>query len=253
MILIILFSTSFFYDVETIKSGLFNQIGDLVGRGGAEQLLVTIEKFNVFEPTIWATALSFSVMIFTSTTVFVTMQNALNKIFKVKPDPSGYAIIKFLKDRLLSFTLLIGVGFILMVSLVINTFIAEFGNYLEGRFGFVVLLDFMTNIFLPFFISTMLFAMIFKFLPDAQLEWKDTWFGAILTSILFVIGKYLISFYIGASDVSGLYDAAGSIMVIMVWVFYASLIVMFGSVVTYSRMKIREDKIKASSFAVKVK
>jgi len=252
MILIILFTTGLFYDKETIKASLFEQIGSLVGKGGAEQLLFTIEKFNVFEPTLWATALGFGVMAFTSTTVFITMQNALNIIFKVKPTATGYAIIKLVKDRILSFTLLIGVGFILMVSLVVNTLVAEFGKYLEGQFGYAsYVLNFMTNILLPFFINTLLFAMIFKFLPDAKLRWKDTWFGAILTSVLFVIGKYLISFYIGTSDVSGLYDAAGSIMVIMVWVFYASLIVMFGSVVTYCRMKINGDRIKASDFAEK--
>jgi membrane protein len=105
---------------------------------------------------------------------------------------------------------------------------------------------------LPFFIITLLFAMMFRFLPDAKLEWRDTWFGAIITSILFVGGKYAISFYIGNSNVAGLYDAAGSIMVIMVWVFYASLIVMYGAVFTFVYKRLKGEKVPATEYAVKV-
>ena len=253
MLLVIIFTTTFFYDETTVKDALFSQIGDLVGKDGARQLLMTIEKLNIFEPTIWATVLGIGILLFTSTTVFITMQNALNKIFKVKPKPQGWGILKMVKDRILSFTLLIGVAFIMLVSLALNALIETFGKYLAELFGTVsILLNFATSIFLPFIVITLLFAMMFKFLPDAELDWKDTWFGASITSGLFVLGKYLISFYIGNSNVAGIYDAAGSVMVIMVWVFYASLIVLFGAVFTFVYTKANGEPITASDFAVKV-
>lgn len=253
MLLIILFTTTWFYDEKTVKSALFKQIGDLVGKDGANQLLATIEKINVFEPTIWATIMGVGVLIFTSTTVFVTFQSALNKIFRVRPNPSGFGILKLLRDRTLSFAFLIGVGFILLVSLAVNAFLESFGDYIENIIGSVsIIINILTSIIIPFFVITMLFSMLFKYLPDAKLKWADTWFGATLTSVLFVLGKYLISFYIGNSNIAGLYDAAGSVMVIMVWVFYASLIVMYGAVFTYTYKKMIGDKVMASDYAIKV-
>lgn len=253
MLLIILFTATFFYDEATVKEVLFSQIGELVGKDGAQQLITTINNLQIFEPTIWATILGVGILLFTSTTVLVTMQNALNKIFNVKAKPSGWGILKMVKDRILSFALLIGFAFILLVSLSVNAMIAAFGSYLEDWMGGVsALLTVVTSFVLPFLVITLLFATIFKFLPDAKLKWRDTWFGAILTSILFSIGKNGISFYIGNSNVAGLYDAAGSVMVIMVWVFYASLIFMFGAVFTYVHMLALGDRVKAQEYAIKI-
>ncbi len=254
MLLVILFTTTWFYDESTVKEALFSQIGQLVGKDGAQQLLVTIEKLNVFDSSMWATVLGGSILVFTSTTVLVTMQNALNKIFEVKAKPEGMGILKLARDRILSFALLIGVGFIMLVSLAVNAFVESFGKFISESFGgFSIVVNFLSTILLPFLVITLLFAMMFKFLPDAKLKWRDTWFGAVLTSLLFVLGKYLISFYIGNSNVAGLYDAAGSIMVIMVWVFYASIIVMYGAVLTYIYAKDSGVKIEAMDYAVKVK
>lgn len=254
MLLIILYTTTSFYDEATVKEALFSQIGDMVGQDGARQLLLTIEKLQIFEPTIWATILGGAILVFTATTVFITMQNALNKIFRVKAKPNtGLGILKMVKDRALSFALLIGIAFILLVSLAINALLESFGEYLNSLFGDAsIIINFFTAILLPFFIITLLFALMFKFLPDAKLEWKDTWLGAVLTSVLFVIGKYLISFYIGNSNVAGLYDAAGSIMVIMVWVFYASIIVLYGAVLTYVHTQAQGDRMPATDYAIKV-
>ncbi|MFK8007576.1 MAG: YihY/virulence factor BrkB family protein [Saprospiraceae bacterium] len=253
MLLVILFTTTWFYEEAMVKDALFSQIGELVGRDGAQQILKTIEKLNVFEPSLWATMLGGAILVFTSTTVFVTFQNALNKIFRVKAKPQGWGILKLIKDRMLSFALLIGVAFILLVSLAVNAFLETFGKYVEEKIGFVSeIFSIFTSLILPFFVITLLFVMMFRFLPDAKLEWRDTWFGAIITSILFVSGKYAISFYIGNSNVAGLYDAAGSVMVIMVWVFYASLIVMYGAVFTFVYKSMKGEKVQATEYAVKV-
>jgi len=253
MLLIILFTATRFYDKEKAENALQEQIGGLVGADGAHQLFLTIDKMNVFEPTLWATIMGIGVLIFTSTTVLVTMQGALNKIFEVKAKPEGWGILNLVMDRVLSFALIIGIAFVMVVSLSVNAFIETFGNYLQELYGgFSIVLSIMTTWILPFIIITLLFALMFKFLPDAELKWSDTWFGAILTCLLFMVGKYLISFYIGTSNVAGLYDAAGSIMVIMVWVFYASIIIMFGAVYTAVHADMKGSKIKAMDYAVKV-
>lgn len=253
MLLIILFTTTRFYDKTTVEEAMRNQIGNLVGVDGATELFNTIEKMNVFEPTLWATILGIGILIFTSTTVLVTMQNTLNKIFNVKAKPEGWAILKLVMDRILSFALIIGIAFVMLVSLSVNAFLETFGNYLQELYGgFSIILSLLTTWILPFIVITLLFALMFKFLPDANLKWNDTWFGAILTSLLFIAGKSLISFYIGTSNVAGLYDAAGSIMVIMVWVFYASIIVMFGAVYTRVYTEMKGRKIEAMDYAVKV-
>ncbi len=253
MLLIIVYVATLFTTEAQVKEVLFSQIGELVGRDGAIQLYETIHNLQIFEPSIWATILGVSVLVFTSTTVFVTIQNALNIIFQVKPKPKGSGFLKMIKDRVLSFALVIGLAFILLVSLAVNALIAAFGDYLEEWIGGVsTALTLFTTIVFPFIIITLIFASIFKLLPDVKLKWKDTWFGAILTSFLFGGGKYLISFYIGNSNIAGLYETAGSVMVIMVWVFYASLIFMFGAVFTFTRMKMMGEKMKAQDYAVKV-
>jgi len=238
ILLIILSTTKMFYNVANVKAALFSQIEEMVGQEGTQLLIDSIDNIHVFKPTIWATILSISILIFTSTTVLVTMQNALNKIFKVKPKIEDFGPFKMLKDRALSFGLLISFAFILLISLVVGTQITMWESYLEKwLIGESATLTLLTSNVLFFIIIAVQIAMIFKFLPEAEIKWKDTWFGAFLTSILFGLGNYLISFYIDKSNVAGLYDAAGSIMVIMVWVFYTSVIIFFGAVFTYTRLK----------------
>ncbi len=253
MLLIILFSATRFYDETEVKSAIFGEIETMIEPESALQLSQTLDKLQVFEPSFWATVLGIGILVFTSTTVFVTMQNALNQIFQVKAKPKGSGFLKLIKDRVLSFTILLGIAFILLVSLSVNALIAAFATYLDDWIGtFSTALTIVTSIVLPILIIALLFAMLFKFLPDANLKWRDTWFGAFLTTILFAAGKYLISFYIGNSSVVGLYETAGSVMVIMLWVFYASLIFLFGAVFTYVRAEKLGSGISPSDYAVRV-
>ncbi len=252
-LLIILHVTKLFCSEAQVEGALFSQIEELAGKDGAQQIMEAIENIQILEPTILSTILSICLLIFTSTTVLVTMQIVLNRIFRIKPKPQGWGILKTIRDRVLSFVILIGFAFILLVSLVVDALISAFSVYLEEWIGEVyVTLALIASMVLSFLILTLLLASIFKFLPDANLKWKDTWFGAMLTSILFGLGKYLISFYIGTSNIANLYDTAGSVMVIMVWVFYASLIIMFGAVFTYTRVNMLGEIIPPSDYAVKI-
>jgi membrane protein len=253
MLLIVLSITNIFYKADGVKGVLFDQIEVLVGNEGAQQLIESIENIHVFESTIWGTIISIAVLIFTSTTGMVTMQNALNKIFNVKPKPENSGFLEIVRDRFLSFALLISFSIILIISLVVDTLITAFESYMEDWIvGSSTTLTLLSSTALSFIIITLELAMIFKFLPDVKLKWKDVWFGAILTSILLGLSKYLISFYIGKSNIAGLYDAAGSVMVIMVWVFYIFLIILFGAIFTYSRIKMLGESLPTSDNAIKI-
>jgi len=256
MLLVILYTSTLFYNRAEVEEAIFSQIGELASRDSAEQLVTAVDSLGVFEGSIWAQILSISVLIFTATTIFAVMQSALNKVFKVKPkEVKGWGILELIKDRILSFSLVLGVAFILIVSLAVNAAVGIFGDYLAEQVPAISEFVLTTISFgLSFFITGLLFALIFKFLPDAKLKWKDTIVGAIITSALFAVGKLAIGYYIGNSETANLYETAGAIMVIMVWVYYASVIFLFGAILTASYVKIyRSGKIVASDFAVKYK
>ncbi|NND31824.1 MAG: YihY/virulence factor BrkB family protein [Saprospiraceae bacterium] len=254
MLLIILKITTQIYQENEVKQAIFAEIGDLVGRDGAEQLMNTIDKLNIFEPNWWATAVGIGTLIITSTTVFITMQNALNSIFGVRANQlKGSGILKMVRDRAVSFALLVSVAFILLVSLTVDALLTSFSNYLEQWIGDLsIIVIILTSIIVPLGVITLLFAMLFKFLPDAILRWKDTWVGALVTAILFALGKYLIGFYIGKSTAASLYDAAGSVLVVMLWVYYASAIFLFGAAFTYVRAKFLHGRVQPANYAVLV-
>ena len=254
ILLVILYTTTLFYDEQSIREAIFGQIGSLIGPKGASQLSKTVDAMGVFQQEWWASAIGIGGMLLTSTTVFITLQNALNHVFKVKPQPNQAGWFKMIRDRLLSFTVLLGIAFILLVSLVIDAIISRFGDLLSQRFPDVsILLVNLASIIVPIAIITVLFALLFKYLPDAAIPWKLTWRGAIITAILFAIGKNAIGYYIGQSQTANLYEAAGSILVIMLWVFYASLIFLFGAVITaiYVEQRSRQG-IEPADYAVKV-
>lgn len=250
MLLVILRITTYFYDREAIQRTIYGRIADAVGDRGAMQLNQAVNSLGLFEGEWWSVTVGVIGLLITSTTVFVTMQDGLNQIFRVKPKPRrGW--LKLLRDRLLSFAILLSIAFILIVSLVANAVISGFGAYI-GQFlpDFSLIVLALTSFFLPFVIITGLFGLIFRYLPDVKLPWRDIWVGATVTAVLFFFGKYLIEFYIGTANTANLYEAAGSIMVIMLWMFYASVIFLFGATFTYVYTKEVEGGIVPASYAV---
>ncbi|MBK7410706.1 MAG: YihY/virulence factor BrkB family protein [Saprospirales bacterium] len=177
-----------------------------------------------------ATIIGIIIMIVGATTVFAQFQKSLNSIWEVKIDKSKYGIWSFVKIRLFSFGLIVTIAFLLIVSLVVSALLSAFGNWLSGNFSetfFVIL--YVTNIGLSFIIFTVLFALMFKFLPDAKIKWKHVWIGSIVTTFLFEIGKFGLGLYFGKLNPGDGYGAAGSIILIMLWVSYSSMIVLLGA------------------------
>lgn len=255
MLFVILSITTLFYDEQSIRDAIFGEIGQLIGTKGAGQLANTVDSMQVFERKWWHSVIGIGGMLLTATTVFITLQNALNNIFQVKAKPDGAGWFKMVRDRLLSLSVLMGIAFILLVSLVIDAIISGFGDYIAQRFPQVSMaIVTVASMLIPLLVITVLFAILFKFLPDAKTPWRLTWRGAAITALLFAVGKNAIGYYIGQSNTASLYDAAGSILVIMLWVFYASLIFLLGAVITAQSVSKDSSKgLQPASYAVKVK
>ncbi len=175
-----------------------------------------------------ATALGIAALLFGATGVFGELQDALNTIWKVKPKP-GRGLWGIIRDRFLSLTMVLGTGFLLLVSLVLTAALSAFSASLSNALPGGAAVWQPVNLLVSFGVITLLFAMIFRFLPDAQVAWRDVWLGALLTSVLFTIGKFLLGLYLGQSGVTSAFGAAGSLVLILLWVYYSSQILLFGA------------------------
>ena len=237
MLLIVLWSAAQFYGEAAVREAIFAEIGSLVGEEGAQEVMATLEKLNIQEPTWWATILGLVMLLFFATTVFDAMRTALNRIIPAKrTDSLRMELWMMIRIRFIAFALLVSISFLLIVFLVLDALITAINNYLAQWIGevstYLLVLD---AYVLELGATTVVFAMYFRYLPDVPLTWGDTWFGALLTAGLFAVGKYLIAFFIGSSEVANLYDAAGSILVLMLWVYYAAAIFLFGATFTFTR------------------
>ena len=244
MLLIILRITSQFYREVAAREAIFAELGSLVGEDGAQQVMNTIEKLAIQEPTWWATALAVGALLFTATNVFEAMRTALNRITQArKPESAGTGILTLLRVRFTAFALLVSLSFILLVFLIVDAVITALGSYLVQWLGqlatYLVAFD---AFLLDMGATIVLFALYFRYLPDTEIRWRDIWFGALLTATLYTVGKYLIALIIGNSETADLYDAAGSILVLMLWVYYAATIFLFGATFTFTRANLLSNK-----------
>ncbi|HYI78458.1 MAG TPA: YihY/virulence factor BrkB family protein [Chryseolinea sp.] len=223
---------STFYERDIVQQELVNQVGRLIGEKSAadvEQILINAALDST--GTV-AKIVGIATLIFSATTVFISLQTSLNKIWGIKPKPER-GIVKYLLDRLLSLAMVISIGFLLLVSLVFDTVLVVFQNSLTKVLaGWALYLVTAVNIVVSLGIITVIFAILFKVLPDAKIKWKDVWVGAIVTTVFFALGKYLIGFYLGNSSVNSAYGAAGSLVIILIWVYYSTVIFLFGAELT---------------------
>lgn len=237
---------------EAARGEIVQQIQGLVGKEGAEAVQAMIQ--NAQRPgsggTI-ATIFGVVALLFGASGVFGQLQDALNSIWEVKPKPKQ-ALMGFLQSRFLSFASVLVIGFLLLVSLVLSAVLAGVGAYFGNLVSDAVIFARFLNFAISFSVITLLIAAIYKFLPDVELRWKDLWVGAAVTSLLFNFGKYLIGLYLGNSGVTSTYGAAGSLVVILIWVFYSAQIILFGAEFTQVYSRHRGSGIRPSKHAVKI-
>lgn len=214
---------------EVAENELVGQIQGLIGKEGAEAVQALIK--NAQQPgsggTI-ATVFGIVTLLFGASGIFGQLQEALNAIWDVKPK-GGLNIKYFLQNRLLSFAMVLVIGFLLLVSLIISTVLAGVANFFGHLFpGWIIFLQIL-NFIVSFSVTAFLFALIYKVLPDIKIAWSNLWIGAIFTAILFTIGKFLIGLYLGNSGISSSYGAASSFVVVLIWVFFSAQILLFGA------------------------
>jgi membrane protein len=229
MLIVIISFAGIFLGRDAVEGKLYGQIKVLVGSAAAEQIQSIIANLQHSQQSVTAAIIGIVLLILGATGVFTEIQGSINYIWSIRAKPKkGW--LKFITNRLISFSLVISCGFILLVSLTINALMELLNEKLLHYFKSVTIVAFyIMNWVLIFAIIATLFAIIFKVLPDATIKWKDAFIGSSFTALLFMLGKFLISLYIGKSNVGLTYGAAGSIIVILVWVYYSSLILFFGA------------------------
>jgi len=238
---------------QAAKGELVTQIQGLIGKEGAQLIQTALENANQFDPNqgLIPTLINLGFLLSGATVVFVQLQKSLNVIWEVQPKP-GNGIKHFFRKRFLSFSMVVVIAFLLLVSLVISTLLVILGNYLRGLVpGFTYLWQ-LLNFIVAFGIVTLLFAMIFKILPDAKIAWIDVWMGAAITAVLFNIGKSVLGFYLGKTSFASIYGAAGSLVIILTWVFYSAQILFLGAEFTQVYTKRWGQEITPAEYAMRV-
>jgi len=229
LLLVILFICDVFWGREAIEGAIYSQVNSFVGASSAEQIQAMIQNLALSKNSTLAAVIGIGTLLFGATSVFAEIQDSINTIWGLRhKKKSGFWL--FLKSRLLSFGVIGSLGFILLVALGFSTLLDGISNQLTQTYTEIsVIIFYMSNLVATFIITSLLFGSIFTILPDAEITWKQVRVAAFTSTILFMLGKFLITFYITNSNISDVYGAAGSIVVLMVWVYYSSVILYLGA------------------------
>lgn len=237
---------------QMVKGELYNQINTLVGKSSAVQIQTIIENLENAEFSYVALMIAISTLLYGSTSVFASIQDGINVIWGLRPKPKRIAL-KFIFNRLVSIAMVVTIGFLMLVSLSVDMIVVIFNDLLVGFFGekstpLIFVLEQISFSAIVFFV----FVTVYKVLPDAKIKWKDVFKGALLATVLFIIGKYLIGFYLGNSSFGTAYGAAGSLVLLLIWVYYSAMILLFGAefIEVYTRKQKRI--IEPSTESVKI-
>lgn len=234
---------------EAAQGQIMDQIKSLLGVEGAKAVQTMIENAREPGAGIVATIFGIIMLVFGATGAFAQLQESLNAIWGVAPKP-GRGILGVVKDRFMSFAMVVGIGFLLLVSLLLSAALAALGKFFSHLLPVPEGVLHALNFLLSFLVITLLFAMMYKVLPDVKIVWRDVWIGAAMTALLFTLGKFLIGLYLGKSGVASAYGAAGSLVLILLWVYYSSQILLFGAELTYAYANKYGSRIEPAENAV---
>lgn len=252
LLLIIVSVTGFFFGAEAVKGEIYGEINGLVGHDAAIQIQEILKNVKLSGSNTFATTFSVIILIIGASGVFAEIQESINYIWRIKAKPKK-GLLKFLKNRLMSFSMIGSVGFLLMVGLVVNSVM----DILSDKITRILPVDtfyliFFSNLIILYLTITVLFTVIFKTLPDGKIVMKDCVIGAAFTAFLFMIGKYAIGAYLGRSATASFYGAAGSIILILIWVYYSAIILYFGAEFTKVYAHVHGENIIPNEYSVKV-
>lgn len=249
LLVLIIAIAGYFFGQETVNQNLITQISETIGSETALQIQEVLTKSTAEKSTTWGSILGISILLIGATGVFVELQVTLNLIWNVKVKPQN-GILRLLKARLFSFGLILAIAFLLTISLVISTALVAISNYIHFESSQLMMTIYgILNFIISLLVISALFAMIFKILPDAKIQWKHVWLGSIITGILFTIGKMALAYYFGKAEPASVYGAAGSIILILLWVSYSSMILFFGAEFTAAYAKMYSGIIPPTDIA----
>jgi membrane protein len=253
MLIVIIFFADLFYGREAVEGTIYGQLKGFIGPLAAAQIQEIIKNASLSGKSTFTAVVGFITLLIGTTTVFAEIQVSINAIWNLKTKPEK-GLIKIILNRLLSFSIVVALGFLLLVSLVINGIMDAFGNRLVAMFpNIAVVLIYIINLVLTFLVITLLFSIIFKVLPDAKIRWKDVIVGSVATALLFMAGKFGITFYIGKSNIGSTYGTAGSIIILLLWIYYSAVILYFGAEFTKAYAAHYGRRIYPNSYAVWIK
>ncbi len=233
LLLIVISVAGLIFGEEAAHGQIFHQLEGLMGGEGAQAVQGLLENANKPKQGIVSTIVGGVLLLVGATTVFGELQSALDRIWRAPERDKISGIWSLLRTRLLSFGLILGLGFLMMVSLIFSAALAALSGWWGPVFGEWETVAHLFNQLISFAFTTVIFAMIYKFMPRVKIEWHDVWRGALVTAFMFTVGKFLISLYIGKAGVSSSFGAAGSLVILLVWVYYSAQIFLLGAEFTW--------------------
>lgn len=252
LLVLIISIAGYFFGKESVNKNILEQITNTMGSETAIQISQILDKSTETKSSILGSIVGVIVLLIGATAVFVELQKTLNLIWKVEVLPKK-GIITILKARFFSFGLILAIAFLLMVSLVISTLLSSMGDWIGVyTYNYSVLLFNCINFIFSLAVISILFALMFKILPDAKIKWKHVWLGSIVTGILFTIGKTILAYYFSTAEPASVYGVAGSIILILLWVSYSSMILFFGAEFTATYAKIYTGVVPPNEIAKKI-
>ena len=252
LLVVIITIAGYFFGADAVNNRLASQISSTMGADTAKQVQDIVKIASESKNSIWAAILGVITILVGATGVFAQFQKSLNIIWEVKADESKSGIWSLIRVRIFSFGLLIAIAFIMMASFMATTLLIAMGDWLSSRFSDSLLVIIQViNFIVSRLIIAVLFALMFKFFPDAKVKWNHVWRGSIVTTILFLLGMYGLSLYFGKANPGSGYGAAGSIILILLWVSYSSMIVFYGAEFTHAYAVQQDGYIPPDKNAVK--
>jgi membrane protein len=233
LLLIVVSVAGLVFGAEAARGEIFSQLRGMLGEEGALAIQGLLESVSKPKEGVLATVVGVVVLLVGATTVFAELQDSLDRIWRAPVRQRSSGLWKLLRARVLSFGMIMGIGFLLMVSLVVSAALSALGRWWAPLFGAWEITLQIVNLLVSFGLVTVIFAMIYKIMPRAKVEWRDVWIGAAVTSVLFSIGKSLIGLYIGKSGITSGFGAAGSLAVVLIWVYYSAQIFLLGAEFTW--------------------
>lgn len=251
LLVLIITIAGYFFGNDTVNKNLMAQLSGTLGADTAAQINDMLTKANQSQSTIVSSIIGVVILLIGATGVFVELQKTLNLIWKVKAVAQN-GILAFFKARVFSFGLILAIAFLLIISLVISTALVAISNWIKiDTSKFIIVVFTIINFILSLAVISFLFALMFKILPDAKIKWQHVWLGSIVTGLLFTLGKSVLAFYFGKAQPASVYGAAGSVILILLWVSYSSMIMFFGAEFTAAYANLYSGKIPPTDIAIK--